>query len=39
MKEAEMEKWKKNMTIAAWIAGDKDRREELIKRGYEIGGE
>ncbi|MBN2323503.1 MAG: C_GCAxxG_C_C family protein [Spirochaetes bacterium] len=39
MKDAEMKKWKKNMSVAAGIANEKQRREEVIKKGYEIGGE
>jgi len=38
MKDAEKKRWKKNMQIAREIAADKEKREDLINRGYEIGG-
>ena len=39
MKDSEMKKWRENMRIAAGIAGDEKKREALIGKGYEIGGE
>lgn len=39
MKDSEMKKWRENMRIAAGIAGDEKKREVLIGKGYEIGGE
>ncbi|RLG01251.1 hypothetical protein DRN58_02140 [Thermococci archaeon] len=38
MDEEEKERWKKNIKIAHEIAKDKERKERLIKKAYEIGG-
>jgi hypothetical protein len=38
MTDQEKKRWEKNMDVAVGIAGDSKKREELIKKGYEIGG-
>jgi hypothetical protein len=39
MRDEEMKKWHENRKLAEEIAGDKEKRGNLIKKGYEIGGE
>ena len=38
MNKDEKERWQKNIKIAHEIAKDKERKERLIKKAYEIGG-